>query len=109
MAHPGRRGDARQGGDRRMSESPSKLQERLLSLISPICLLLVWQILIQAGFGDRRFVPAPSDVAVRFWELTTKCDLPDDVALHFWGFAIRCELPNHTAATVLRGVAGCVL
>jgi NitT/TauT family transport system permease protein len=92
-----------------MSAPPSKLQERLLYLISPICLLLVWQILIQAGFGDRRFVPAPSDVAVRFWELTTKCDLPDDVALRFWGFAIRCELPNHTAATLLRVFAGFVV
>ena len=91
-----------------MSEPSSKLKERLLYLASPIGLLLVWQMLIEAGFGDRRFVPAPSDVAVRFWELTTKCDLSDDIALHFWGFAIRCELPNHTAATLLRVFAGFV-
>src|SRR5260221_3110647 len=88
MAHPGGRGHARQGGDRRMSESPSKLQERLLYLASPIGLLAVWQMLLALGFGDRRFVPAPSDIAVRFWELT-----------------ISGELAGHTAATLWRVVA----
>ena len=38
--------------------------ERLLYLISPIGLLAAWQLLLMAGFGDRRFIPAPSDIAV---------------------------------------------
>src|SRR5258707_4465343 len=92
MAHPGGRGHARQGGDRRMSESPSKLQERLLCLASPIGLLAVWEILLALGFGDRRFVPAPSDIAVRFWELT-----------------MNGELALHTAATLWRVLAGFVI
>ena len=41
-------------------------QERLLYLLSPIGLLLLWEIAIRAGLGDRRFVPAPSDIAERF-------------------------------------------
>src|SRR6266446_8760196 len=92
MAHPGGRGHARQGGDRRMSESSSKLQERLLYLASPIGLLAVWEILLALGFGDRRFVPAPSDIAVRFWELT-----------------MSGELVRHTAVTLWRVFAGFVI
>ena len=70
----------------------AKLQERLLYLISPIGLLLVWELLIRAGFGDRRFVPAPSDIAVRFWQLT-----------------LNGELAMHTAATLWRVLAGFVI
>jgi ABC-type nitrate/sulfonate/bicarbonate transport system permease component len=75
-----------------MSEPTSKLAERLLYLISPIGLLLVWQVLIDLGFGDRRFVPAPSDIAVRFWQLT-----------------LSGELALHTLATLWRVVAGFVI
>ena len=70
----------------------TKLQERLLYLVSPIGLLLVWELLIRAGFGDRRFIPAPSDIAVRFWQLT-----------------LNGELAMHTAATLWRVLAGFVI
>jgi ABC-type nitrate/sulfonate/bicarbonate transport system permease component len=70
----------------------TKLQERLLYLISPIGLLLVWELLIRAGFGDRRFIPPPSDIAVRFWQLT-----------------LNGELAMHTAATLWRVLAGFVI
>jgi ABC-type nitrate/sulfonate/bicarbonate transport system permease component len=75
-----------------MSKPPSKLNERLLYLASPIGLLAVWQILLALGFGDRRFVPAPSDIAVRFWEL-----------------AVSGELLSHTAVTLWRVFAGFVI
>src|SRR5262244_1721439 len=52
-----------------MTTLSPKWRDRLLYLISPIGLLLVWQLLLMAGFGDRRFIPAPSDIAVRFWTL----------------------------------------
>ena len=47
-------------------EMSSKTRERLLYLISPVAFLMIWQILLMAGIGDRRFVPAPSDIAQRF-------------------------------------------
>ena len=75
-----------------MSGQPSKLQERLLYLASPIGLLIVWESLLALGFGDRRFVPAPSDIAVRFWEL-----------------AVSGELALHTAVTLWRVFAGFVI
>ena len=69
-----------------------KTQERLLYLISPIGLIVLWQLLLMAGIGDRRFVPAPSDIAVRFWELTVSGELAWHTAVTLWrvlaGFAI---------------------
>jgi len=67
----------------------AKFQERLLYLISPIGLLVVWEILLRLGFGDRRFIPAPSDIAVRFWQLVQSG-----------------ELAMHTGVTLLRVFGG---
>src|SRR5579871_4485288 len=75
-----------------MTEPSSKLQERLLYLASPIGLLAVWQMLLAFGLGDRHFVPAPSDIAVRFWALT-----------------LNGELALHTAVTLWRVFAGFVI
>ena len=67
-----------------MKEPASKLQEGLLYLASPIGLLAVWQVLLWLGFGDRRFVPAPSDIAVRFWQLMLNGDLELHTAATLW-------------------------
>jgi ABC-type nitrate/sulfonate/bicarbonate transport system permease component len=75
-----------------MSGPASKLQERLLYLASPIGLLAVWELLLRLGLGDRHFVPAPSDIAVRFWALT-----------------LSGELAVHTAVTLWRVFAGFVI
>src|SRR6202043_1796742 len=64
----------------------------LLYLISPIGLLLLWQILVSLGFGDRRFIPTPSDIAARVWQLT-----------------LNGELAVNTLATLWRVVAGFVI
>jgi ABC-type nitrate/sulfonate/bicarbonate transport system permease component len=72
-----------------MSGLSNKSQERLLYLISPIGLLLLWQVLIELGFGDRRFIPPPSDIAARFWQMT-----------------VSGELAYHTGVTVMRTFAG---
>jgi NitT/TauT family transport system permease protein len=67
----------------------SKSIERLLYLVSPLGLLALWQLLLMAGFGDRRFIPAPTDIAVRFVQMIA-----------------NGELAVHTAATMWRVVAG---
>jgi NitT/TauT family transport system permease protein len=72
-----------------MSELSAKAKERLLYLISPIGLLALWQILLMLGFGDRRFIPAPSDIAYRFWDMI-----------------VSGELAEHTGATLYRVFAG---
>jgi NitT/TauT family transport system permease protein len=67
----------------------AKSRERTLYLISPIVLLLAWQILLMLGLGDRRFIPAPTDIAVRFGALIE-----------------TGELAAHTGATLWRVFAG---
>ena len=52
----------------------NKAQERLLYLISPIGLMVLWQVLLMVGIGDRRFVPTPSDIAYRYWEMVASGD-----------------------------------
>jgi ABC-type nitrate/sulfonate/bicarbonate transport system permease component len=75
-----------------MSEPSAKWRERMLYLISPIGLLLVWQILVELGFGDRRFIPTPSDIAVRFWQLSVSGELAVNLLATLWrvvvGFVI---------------------
>ncbi len=72
-----------------MSGLSIKARERLLYLISPIALLALWQLLLMAGIGDRRFVPAPTDIAWRYWEMLASG-----------------ELIHHTAVTLYRVFAG---
>ena len=64
-----------------MSARSRLTQERLLYLVSPIGLLLLWQLLLMAGFGDRRFIPAPSDIAFRFWDMIVSGELWTHVAI----------------------------
>jgi NitT/TauT family transport system permease protein len=75
-----------------MTSLSPKTRDRLLYLISPVGLLLLWQSLLMAGFGDRRFIPAPTDIAVRFWALIQ-----------------NGELALHTGVTLLRVFAGYVI
>jgi NitT/TauT family transport system permease protein len=72
-----------------MSALTDKRRERLLYLISPIGLILVWQVLLMVGIGDRRFIPAPSDIVQRFFLL-----------------AASGELAWHTGVTLYRVFAG---
>jgi ABC-type nitrate/sulfonate/bicarbonate transport system permease component len=72
-----------------MNAMSAKARERALYLISPIALLLIWQLLLMAGLGDRRFIPTPTDIALRFWLLIE-----------------NGELAWHTGATLWRVFAG---
>jgi ABC-type nitrate/sulfonate/bicarbonate transport system permease component len=66
-----------------------KTQERILYLVSPIGLLLAWQLVLMAGIGDRRFIPAPTDIAARYWQMLASG-----------------ELLMHTAVTLYRVFVG---
>jgi len=50
-------------------------QERLLSVFSPILLLILWEILVQIGALDKRFFPAPSSIVGTFTNLVTSGEL----------------------------------
>ena len=61
-----------------------KTQERLLYLVSPIGLIALWQILLMAGIGDRRFIPAPSDIGWRYWEMLRSGELETNALVTLW-------------------------
>jgi NitT/TauT family transport system permease protein len=67
-----------------MNGTAGKWRDRALYLISPIALLVVWQVLLMLGFGDRRFIPAPTDIAVRFGALIESGELALHVAATLW-------------------------
>ena len=72
-----------------MNTMSAKTRDRLLYMVSPILFLALWQLLLMAGLGDRRFIPAPTDIAVRFWQLI-----------------VSGELAMHTGVTLLRVFGG---
>ena len=75
-----------------MKALSNNAQERLFYLVSPIGLLVVWQLLIMFGLGDRRFIPAPSDIAQRFVTMIASGELAQHTASTLWrvfaGFAV---------------------
>jgi ABC-type nitrate/sulfonate/bicarbonate transport system permease component len=75
-----------------MMRLSGRSRERLLYLISPIGLIALWQCLIMLGIGDRRFIPAPTDIAQRFATLLASG-----------------ELEWHVAVTLYRVLAGYVI
>jgi ABC-type nitrate/sulfonate/bicarbonate transport system permease component len=83
-----------------MNTLSSKSRERLLYLISPIGLLLVWQALLMLGIGDRRFIPAPSDIAVRFVRLAASGELEWHVAVTLYRVCIGFLLGSVPAVAV---------
>jgi ABC-type nitrate/sulfonate/bicarbonate transport system permease component len=83
-------------------EMSSKTRERLLYLISPIAFLMIWQILLMAGIGDRRFVPAPSDIARRFVTLAGTGELEWHV-----GVTLYRVFSATSSARCLRWRSGC--
>jgi ABC-type nitrate/sulfonate/bicarbonate transport system permease component len=94
----------------------SKARERLLYLISPIVLIVIWQVLLMLGIGDRRFVPAPTDIAMRFLHMIGSGEIECSGPLS----PVRCltswvrwlangELEWHTGATLLRVVVGYII
>jgi NitT/TauT family transport system permease protein len=50
-------------------------KERLLSIFSPILLLILWEVLVQTGALDKRFFPAPSSITGTFWGLVSSGEL----------------------------------
>ncbi len=79
--------------------------ERLVSWLSPLVLLLVWELLVRSRILDARFFPAPSGVSKTLFGLITSGVLLDDIGISLTrigaGFAIGA-----TAGMVLGLVTG---
>ena len=45
---------------------------------------MLWQLLLMAGIGDRRFIPAPSDIGWRYWEMLRSGELETNALVTLW-------------------------
>jgi NitT/TauT family transport system permease protein len=65
---------------------------QLLSIVSPLALLLLWDVLVRLGVIDARFFPAPSTVATTLWAMTKSGELwlntEASLVRLFWGFLV---------------------
>jgi NitT/TauT family transport system permease protein len=66
-----------------------RARDRLIGLLSPVLLLLLWEALARIGWIDQRFFPAPSSVAASFVDLSRSGELWANVSASltrlFWG------------------------
>jgi ABC-type nitrate/sulfonate/bicarbonate transport system permease component len=58
----------------------SPLAERIVTLLAPLALLLLWEGLVQARILDRRFFPAPSSIVGTFMSLA-QTSLPGHIGI----------------------------
>ena len=65
-------------------KSASNIAGKLAYLISPALLLIGWQGLLAMGYGDRRFIPAPTDIFWRFISVLSTGELETHVAATLW-------------------------
>lgn len=67
-------------------------QERALAILSPLAVLLLWQVASDLGLIDQRYVPSPVSIAEAGWSLT-----------------VSGELGRHIAASLKRLVIGFIV
>jgi ABC-type nitrate/sulfonate/bicarbonate transport system permease component len=65
---------------------------QLLSIVSPLALLLLWDVLVRLGVIDARFFPAPSTLATTLWAMAKSGELWSNTEASlirlFWGFLV---------------------
>jgi ABC-type nitrate/sulfonate/bicarbonate transport system permease component len=59
----------------------ARRRDRILSLASPLGLLLAWEVAAQGGLIDVRFFPAPSDIIVKLIEMARSGELTENVLI----------------------------
>jgi ABC-type nitrate/sulfonate/bicarbonate transport system permease component len=63
------------------SARAERRRQRILEIASPVAFLLVWEAVVRAGWLDARFVPPPSAVVLRFFDLVQSGELWKDVSI----------------------------
>jgi len=59
----------------------ARRRDRILSIASPLGLLLAWELAAQAGLIDVRFFPAPSAILLKLFEMAQSGELTDNVLI----------------------------
>jgi 1,4-dihydroxy-2-naphthoate polyprenyltransferase len=80
------------------------VKNRLISLVSPIAFLLIWELLVATGVLDRRFFPPPTETLQRLVELMQNGELLSATAV-----TLRRMSVGFTLATVPAIVIGLLM
>lgn len=81
------------------SARAERRRQRVLEIASPVVFLAIWETVVRLGWLDARFVPPPSDVVLRFFDLAGSGVLWKDVSITLFRIAAGF------AAGVIPGVA----
>src|SRR5262249_9328311 len=68
-------------GPQAASRMSARTRDRLLSVISPLALVLLWELCARFGFIDTRFFPAPSSVVATMIEMLRSGELVTHTAV----------------------------
>ncbi|HWR31278.1 MAG TPA: ABC transporter permease [Negativicutes bacterium] len=68
-------------GQLQQRENLRSLQRRILSILTPLFLLLIWETLARLSWIDTRFFPMPTKIAAEFWVLGSSGQLLNDVGV----------------------------
>ena len=55
-------------------------RERIISVLSPLILIAVWEVAARAGWLDRRIIPPPTEVVATIYDLTVNESLAEQTA-----------------------------
>ena len=76
----------------RRSRMPAGLSDRLMGVIAPLAVFVLWELLADTHLIDTRFFPAPSSIGKTFVKLLRSGDLETNTAVSlvrlFWGFVL---------------------
>jgi ABC-type nitrate/sulfonate/bicarbonate transport system permease component len=81
----------------------ARRRERLMSIGSPLGLLLCWELAAQTGFIDVRFFPAPSTILAALWRMLLSGELIEHILISLQRISIGFLLGGVPA--VLIGIA----
>lgn len=81
--------EKREGNTRRLS---NKSKQRILTILSPLGLLILWEVLVRVNLLDSRFFPTPTTILATMWEMIKSGILFSDLKISlyriFGGFLI---------------------
>src|SRR6516165_7976405 len=63
-------------------------RERIISFLSPVALLLLWEVLARVGILDTRFFPAPSQILSTLLTMMKSGELQDDTLISMTRLAV---------------------
>ncbi len=78
----------------------SRRSDIVIAIISPLLLLLAWQLAVSVGFFDRRFVPAPLEIAGTLGSMVVSGELLEHVTISLGRVAAGFVLGAGTGVTV---------